>query len=198
MTWKAALQTMLVLGLGIAIGPQLATRVQAQEAAAAPSPPPSALPQWYEDQIAFMTQQSGRWIADNSQYKSETEPFDAFGMEWTPGIGGKSLKGRLFALRDGQEVATFWEFRTFWHPGEKEVVILQFGGNGVVGPGTVTSEGPGKTRSVQEFFRPDGGSTKVLHESEQQEGGIRITRAYDLAPDGATIPRRTYIWKVQP
>jgi hypothetical protein len=166
-------------------------------ALSAPAQEP-AVPQWFADHIAFMTQKSGRWITDNSAHKSKNEPFDAYGTEWKKGLGGKSMKGRLFGLRDDKEAGTFWEFLVYWHPGDKEVRVLQLGGNGVVGAGTMTSPEKGKTSLEQEFFNPDGSSIRVGHESEEGGDGVNVTRSINITADGTRQVQRTYTWRVQP
>jgi hypothetical protein len=40
---------------------------------------------------------------------------DAYGITWEWGLNKKSPVDRLYGLRDGKEVGTFWEFREFWH-----------------------------------------------------------------------------------
>jgi hypothetical protein len=67
----------------------------------------------------------GTWVTDNTPHRSPDEPFDAYGMEWTLGIGGKTLVGRLYGMRDKKDVHTSWEFREFWHPGDGELVASQ-------------------------------------------------------------------------
>jgi hypothetical protein len=42
----------------------------------------------------------GIWIADNSQYKTENEPFEKYALEWTLSPLKNSLKGRLYGIRD--------------------------------------------------------------------------------------------------
>lgn len=66
----------------------------------------------------------GTWIADNAEYKSDNEPYDAYGMEWKWGVGQKSLTGRLYAIKDGKDIGSLFQFRRYWdatHMDEKEV-----------------------------------------------------------------------------
>jgi hypothetical protein len=182
------LRTLLVATLG-----SLALTLAAVPATAQESP--STPPEWFRHHMEFMTRDGGRWLTDNAAYKSEGEPFDAYGLEWTWGLGKQSLKGRLFGLKDGKEVATFWEFRVFWHPGEGQVWMYQFGGNGVVGAGTMESRGGSSTRSTQQFFQPDGSRTSVGHETEDTAEGHHVTRSFKIAADGTWKPDRTYTWK---
>lgn len=162
-------------------------------AAAEPSPGP---PAWFLEHVEFMTREGGRWITDNSAYRSENEPFDQYGMVWEKGIDGQSLKGRLFGLAEGREVATFWEFRTVWHPRENRVHAFQWGGHGVYADGVMIGTGERSHRSEQEFIRSDGSSFSSGHESSEQEDGSYLTRSFDIGPDGSWQPRRSYLWKL--
>ena len=83
----------------------------------------------------------GSWLADNSNFKNENEPFDAYGTEWEWGIGKMSMQEESFvAVKDGNEDATFWEYLVFWNPNEKKAVFQQFGGGGIVGVGEIKAE----------------------------------------------------------
>lgn len=152
-----------------------------------------AIPDWYLRDIEDKTRDGGVWIADNSAYREEDGGIDAFGIEWRAGIGGKSMVGRLFSLRDGQELATHWEFRMFWHPVDREAMAYQFGVDGTVGWGVATP-GPDESSSIieQTFASPDGTVTRVRHET-RTEGDRDIGHSFNWV-DGEWQPRRTYTW----
>jgi hypothetical protein len=174
--------------------------------AAAPASPPrqdavaqdpsesAAAPAWFRANLAFTMEGGGRWVTDNAAYRSDQEPSDAYGQEWTWGLGQQSITGRLFGLRDGEEVGTFWEFRLFWHPGERRAVLQQFGADGTLLLGTVEPTGEHTHRSEQERFAPDGSRGAVGHESVNAEDGTHVTRSFDIAADGTWTPRRSYTW----
>lgn len=158
---------------------------------------PAKAPQWYLDDIANLTANGGRWIADNSDYKNENEQFDAYGVEWKSGFDGDMMTGRLFAIKDGKETPfNFWEFRQYWHPARGEAVVEQFGWNGVVGIGVLRKDGDG-TLSDQEFFNPNGAVTRTGHKSAYPDKDTHITDSFDIV-DGEWRPRRKYVWKRQP
>lgn len=166
-------------------------------AAAGDDDPAAKAPQWYLDDIARLTTEGGRWIADNSAYKSESEPFDAYGTEWRSGFDGDTMTGRLFGLKDGKEIAfDFWEFRQYWHPGDKRAVVEQFGWGGALGVGTLV-QAPSGTYSDQQFYNADGTLTRTGHASEFPDADTHVTQSYDIV-DGEKTPRRKYIWKRQP
>lgn len=154
---------------------------------------PTAAPEWFAREIATLTSGSGRWIADNSEYKSEQEPFDAYGTEWTASFDGTTLSGRLFGIKDGKETVNFWEFRQYWHPGRGEAVVEQFGWGGTVGVGIAWQDGA-TTRSDQTFFAPDGSASRTGHISEFPDNDTHITRSFDIE-DGIWQARRTYTWR---
>jgi hypothetical protein len=154
--------------------------------------------EWFVEHTQFLTQQGGRWVTDNFAYESENEPFDAYGLEWKPGLGGKTLTGRLFGLQDGKDAGTFWEFRIVWHPGEGRAYVHQFGGDGTFGVGTMEPVAEGKVRIVQDFFHPDGSRSRLAHDSTHGPGEWIHDQSYDIAEDGAWEERRSYDWKLTP
>lgn len=159
---------------------------------------PDAIPKWLQEHFAFMTAGTGRWIADNAKFKSEKEPFDAYGTEWQWGVGKKSIKGRLFALKDGKEAAEFWEYRVFWHPAEKRAVFEQFGAGGVFGTGEMrvitTADGKSENNVELIFYAPDGSSWKDLHKLFENENE-HTTISFNFK-SGSWQAQRTYVWKL--
>lgn len=153
-------------------------------------------PAWFVDEIKTLTAESGRWVADNSAFKSEGEPFEAYVIEWKAGFDGHTMTGRLFGLKDGVETPSFWEFRQYWHPGRAEATLDQFGWGGVLGSGPMTREGAGVTVTDQTFYQPDGTSRREGHRSYFRDAQTHVTESFDIAGDKWT-PRRTYIWKRQ-
>ena len=156
----------------------------------------NAVPAWLQDHMIFMTRGSGRWITDNSVFKSENELYDAYLTEWKWGIGKNSIRGRLAAIIDNKEVVTVWEYQLFWHPGENKAILHQFGRNGVFGVGEMVSvEDDGQTvrNTEMTFFAPDGTSWKDLHnlyEKDDEHKTISFTYKDETWREG-----RTYTWK---
>jgi hypothetical protein len=168
----------------------LAFTVFASAAKAAP-------PQWYLDEIKSLSAAGGRWIADNSAYKSEIEPFDSYGTEWKSGFDGDTMVGRLFGFRDGKQTTfDFWEFRQYWHPGRIEAVIEQFGWGGAIGVGALEEDGDG-SRSDQTFYSSDGTLTRTGHKSRFADANTYVTESFDIV-DGEWRPRRKYVWRRLP
>jgi hypothetical protein len=150
-----------------------------------------AKPAWVASHMDAMI---GTWIADNAAYRSAQEPFDAFGIDWTWGIAKQSIVGRLYGLRSGKEIATFWEFREFWHPGEGQLLATQFGVDGTYGVGPHHRKPDGTMEMLQVFHGPTGPATRVGHRSELK-GNEQFTHSFDVAADGTWKPRRTYVWR---
>lgn len=151
-------------------------------------------PEWLINHMEYMTQGSGIWIADNSEYKNDQEPVDAYATEWKWGLGKHSLTGRLYGIKDGKEIGSYWEFRTFWNPVEEKAYAYQFGASCAVGMGEVTFTDEGVMRIDQTFYNPDGTTARVGHESKDLSG-IHETRAFDINEKGEWIERRFYRWK---
>lgn len=152
-------------------------------------------PGWFLDEIKTLAAESGRWVADNSGYKSETEPFDAYVIEWKSGFDGATMTGRLFGLKDGTETPNFWEFRQYWHPGRQEAVLDQFGWGGALGTGSIKRDG-GVSVTDQMFYQADGASRREGHRATFPDAATHVTESFDIV-DGAWTPRRKYVWKRQ-
>jgi hypothetical protein len=147
-------------------------------------------PAWFKEELALRV---GRWLADNSRYRSEQEPFDEYGTEWTWGVGRHSVEGRLFGLAGGVEKGTFWEFRCFWDPGARVAILEQWGAGGAYGQGELRSIGPGRTDLVQVFRAPGQPELATRHlttltADEERGESQRLV-------DGAWKPNRSYVWK---
>ncbi|MGE0046492.1 MAG: hypothetical protein AB7T08_12105, partial [Hyphomonadaceae bacterium] len=82
------------------------------------SPAPAAAaapPQWWADHVNFITRDGGVWVTPNAA--TDAAGPDAYAMEWRTANEGRVLSGRLYGLREGREIAEYWTFREFWHPG---------------------------------------------------------------------------------
>lgn len=155
-----------------------------------PPPDEEDIPAWVLDHLA---QQVGRWVTDNAAYKGDQEPFDAYGLEWAWGLGEQSITGRLFGIQAGEEAGTFWEFRVFWHPGEQQLKLYQYGGNGAVGIGSIQRTGEHKTEALQTFFGPDGSSSQIGHREEIIDGA-QHSQSFNIGEDGSWTINRSYVW----
>lgn len=153
----------------------------------------TSIPQWVKDNWATHTQADGIWITDNSQYKSEQEPFDAYGMEWEWGLGKSSLKGRLYCIQDGKDVGTVWQFLNFWDPELKAQQMVQIGSDGTLGQGRMELQSDGSTKSSEKFVSPGGGSFEAGHHSWFENGEMH-TQSFNIV-DGEWSKRRFYVWK---
>lgn len=166
-------------------------------AAVTAAEPATRAPDWFRSEIAQLSAEGGRWIADNAAYRSENEPFEAYGTEWISGFDGDTMRGRLFGVKDGNETAfDFWEFRQYWHPGRKEGIVEQFGWSGALGAGSITQD-DGGTKSEQVFYNPDGSVTRTGHIAKFTDANTYVTESFDIIGD-EWRPRRTYVWKRQP
>ena len=99
----------------------------------------SQVPAWFTEHVEYLVGDGGTWITDNSAYKNDDEPYDAYELVWTHGIGKRSAIGVMRAITDGKRSGKLWEFRLFWHPGEKTAMLEQFHWYGIYGIGTIQS-----------------------------------------------------------
>lgn len=158
-----------------------------------------AIPDWLKEHMAYMTQGSGIWIADNVAFKGENEPFDAYATQWQYGVGKVSLTGVLYGLRDGSQTPNFWEYHVYWHPKEQKAVFQQVGIGGAVGIGEIRNSetGDGTQRMTEMiFYQPDGTSFRDLHRLYELPNEHK-TSSYKFADDDWVLQRQ-YDWKLQP
>ena len=156
----------------------------------------SSIPKWLQDHMIYMTSGTGRWVADNSKYRSENESYEQYVTEWKWGVGKNSVSGRLFSYRNGEETPNFWEYKLFWHPKEEKAILQQFGGNGIYGVGEMStlSTAVQTERSVEiNFYGPDGSSWKDLHKIYEKKDEHE-TISFDFK-QGIWVERRSYTWK---
>jgi hypothetical protein len=155
--------------------------------------PSSPLPNWWVEHVAYMTRGGGVWITPNPQAETNNAP-DAFGMEWRSVNAGHGLVGRLYGVKNGQETDEYWTFREFWHPGERRVIIEQWGGPGVYGIGETRLLSPMRGEIDQTFWLPDGRSWREGHRTVEGEDGY-LAEVYDIGADGAWTLRASNLWR---
>ncbi|MCB9296955.1 MAG: hypothetical protein H6559_28120 [Lewinellaceae bacterium] len=157
-------------------------------------PAGAPIPQWLLDDWAARTAGTGTWITDNSAYKNENEPFDAYGLQWAYGIGKKHLNGRLYCIRDGKDIGAVWQFLEFWDPAAGEARIVQIGSDGTVGQGKAWRLDDGSVKVQQVFTSPGGGAFGSGHHS-WMEGGAHHTQSFAIE-EGKWVKRRYCVWKL--
>jgi hypothetical protein len=145
--------------------------------------------------IATWEKLIGNWVADNSKFKNDVDTMDAYGIEWEWGLGKKSLVGRLYGIKGGKDVGTFWEFREFWHPGEARLIATQHAGDGTYGAGPHDVKADGTSEMVQTFFDPGAGTTSIVGHRSKLEGDVHTTSSFNVDEKGVWTPRRTYVWR---
>ncbi|MEZ5319682.1 MAG: hypothetical protein R2752_19935 [Vicinamibacterales bacterium] len=153
-----------------------------------PQPVPPVVQEAWEHLI-------GTWVADNAAYKGPGDPNDAFGIEWQWGLGRQSLVGRLYGIRDGKDIGTYWQFREFWHPGEGRIIATQFGSDGSYGAGPGEIRPDGSSEYLQTFWDPSAGTVTRVGHRATLEGDVHTTTSFDVGADDVWTVRRTYVWK---
>lgn len=167
---------------------------QAEDEAKPDASKSGSLPSWYQDEIDALSRGSGRWQADNAEYRSDKEQFTHYVSEWRKTPDGRGLSGRLYGLTEGKPSEDFWTFRVYWDAAAKGAVIQQFAGYGAIGIGPLVGFGNG-TLSDQTFTAPNGRQWRSLHHS-WFEGDVHITHSFDWK-DGGWQARRIYRWQLQ-
>jgi len=151
-------------------------------------------PDWYAAHVDFMTRDGGRWVAENPASATDPAQPDAFGMEWRAANDGHLLIGRLFGLKDGAEIAEYWTFREFWHPGERRAILEQWGGPGVYGVGEATSPAANRGALEQTFWLPDGRAWREGHRTVEN-GDEYVTDQFNISEAGEWTPNGSYVWR---
>lgn len=151
-------------------------------------------PQWLLDDIAYQTRDGGRWVASNAAYQSDTEQWEAYGLEWQAGPGGASMSGRLFGIAGGKDSAPFWQFSQYWDPARDVVVVEQYGW-GSVGLGTAWKDGE-KTKMQQTFTPFEGTAREVGHIGLREGEDAYRSSSFGIEDDVWSV-QRSYLWMRQ-
>lgn len=180
---------------GAIVGVLLAVSVvtAADESSAVAARSPATMPAWFVAHLEYMVREGGVWRAENAAYRSDAEPADAYGTEWHYGIGRKSITGRLFGIVDGEETATYWEFRLAWHAASGRAIFHQFGADGTVGLGEMSLLEDGRLRVELEFSTPSGVTWRFRDEAEEVGDDTHATASFDHE-GGAWVKKREYTW----
>lgn len=152
----------------------------------------SAQPAWFVEDMQHLV---GSWRADNAEWQSAAEPFDAYQIDWSWGLGQKSLHGVLVGIRDANVADTFWTMHRYWDPGKRMVRFFQIAADGTIGAGTEMLRTDGMIYVEQAFSSPGADAVwTVIHEAITL-GDEHTTRSYDVDSDGNRTPRRAYTWR---
>lgn len=152
------------------------------------------LPEWLEQDFENIV---GVWKTDNSAYKTETEPFEAYGMTWEEAEDGNGVTGILYGFQDSEQSENFWSFKRYWDKENKLAVVEQDSPNGVSGKGTFIDLEGMIIEEVQTFTMPDGRTWEEKHLSSFNENGELSTTSFEKDVNGIWQEKRTYIWVKQ-
>ena len=142
----------------------------------------SLLPAWYQAHIGFMTRDSGAWIAENHDV-SDQNPYTHFGLQWTAMPGNTGMTGRLYGLRADGSTEEFWQFREFWHAGDNQARVMQWGLGGAFGDGVMTRYGDDFATIRQTFSWPNGVRTEGGHIIRTGADNTYTAEQYRINPD---------------
>jgi len=156
------------------------------------------VPDWHRDFIDFLSRESGRWVGDNTPYRSDIEAATEYVLEFAPSLDGTSMTGRMYGQVDGRYLVTMWEYRGYWDPATGTSVMLQVGWDGQSGIGAVVPEGEGAFRYRQTVSTP-GLPARVEEQliTVIDENTYRM-EAWGLDADGERVPTRTYTYLRDP
>ena len=149
------------------------------------------IPDWYLQEIQS---EAGTWIADNRKYKSDQEPFEYYVIEWEYGINKKSLIGKMYGLRNGENSEPFWEFRKYWDGEKKIPIVMQFGGDGTIGIGELKRKNEKETELLQVFTSPTGSQYRVGHRTLVIDSLSHVGSSFSVNEQNEWVENRSYTW----
>lgn len=152
-----------------------------------------SIPQNVRSAWEILTQGAGVWIADNSAYKNQNEPYDQFKLEWKYDQGKSSLTGKLYGIIEGKEPVEFWAFRTFWDAVKNKAIIFQISPNGSYGISESEMLSDSLEQSLGVFHYSNGYSENTKHQSITTPTH-HITTSFSKDSNGNWVPQRTYTW----
>lgn len=154
---------------------------------------PAGPPAWWVAHVEFVSRDGGVWVSPNPQGENDPDAPDAFAMHWRRANDGYALLGRLYGLRNGEEIAEYWTFIEFWHPGERRAVVQQWSAAGAYGVGESRWEN-GEGVLVQTFWLPDGRSWREGHRN-RENGDEYVTHAFDISETGEWTSKDPRVWR---
>lgn len=151
------------------------------------------IPNWLTQEWDYLTNGTGIWETDNTEYKNESEPYEKYRLEWKYSLGNKSIVGSLAGIIEGKKAITFWEFKTFWDSAKKKAITLQTSPNGTFGIGEIEQKNDGTVQTIQTFTLPNGTTSQVKHESLTTQT-VHKTTSFNLDESKKWVTDRTYVW----
>ena len=148
------------------------------------------LPLWYLNDIKNM---DGEWIADNSQYLSENEPFESYGIQWTPGIGNTNMTGKLYGLTESQDKVELWQLFQYWDNWNQQAVALQIGNDNYQAIGTMIPINNNTIEVIQKLTDKTGNSYTDRHLTSYN-GNSFTTISFIIDEKGNWQTQRSYTW----
>ena len=136
-----------------------------------------------------LTRDGGVWISEDN-----TSGYDAWGMKFSWGLAKKSMNAVLYAIKGEQNVGTIWNFKVYYHPLEKEVIIDQWGGDGSFGHGNIKLLSNGRSESVSSFFNIDGSVFRLKH-VQKISGDTKYSETFITNGEGNWQKSQSYVWK---
>lgn len=151
-------------------------------------------PAWFTAHLEYLTAGDGVWVADNAAYQSKDEPADQYEVTYVWGAGKRTASGTMRAITDGKRSRVIWDYRVFWDPGQKKVMLQQHGFWGSYGIGETRHIDAKTLRTEQTFYEPDGGKSRAAHDWILKGPRRHETRSFGLEK-GEWKPGRSYLWE---
>lgn len=141
----------------------------------------------------------GTWIADNPK-RSDEFPIDAYGMRWEIAPGGMVFTGTLFMIQKGKEDKVLWNFLNYWHPGEQQVISVQYGDNPAFGSivlgANPVDDSTEESESSSDIYDAAGNKVGSIGHIGKIVGDEFYSNSFDIV-EGEWLERGKFVWKLQ-
>ena len=154
---------------------------------------PKTIPTWF---MNHLQNEIGVWIADNSAYFNETEPYISYGLEWKKSVDNTSVVGELYGLTADGDKELFWELRQYWDNETNRAAFDQFGRGGMNGKGYLEKTDENTFEIIQTFSIPNGYEWEEKHENIISATTMSSTSYHSQNTD-SWKKKRTMIWEKQ-
>ena len=140
-----------------------------------------------------MRYMQGEWVTENPFMTEENGQPPRYAMRWEMGLGGVSLRGRLWGEWSRDSTAVYWEFVSYWDPVQEKAFLFQESPWGSVGVGEQILEEHG-TRVEMTFVNADGSRWGLRDTETEISADSMVTYSQRQAADGSWEEVQAYYW----
>lgn len=154
---------------------------------------PKSIPVWF---MKHLESEVGVWIADNTEYFSDSEPYMKYGITWRFGVDKTSVIGELYGITADGNKELFWQLRQYWNNEKQQAAFHQYGKGGMVGKGFLTRTEDNTFEIIQAFSIPNGYTWIEKHVNILTKKQM-LSTAFNQTKNDQWNKKRTMAWKKQ-